>query len=134
MAEGKDTYMGLGVPLYGDFEIKQRSSTLDTMTITGASGATGDYIVCQDSSGTEVFVVGTAGITVAAVTIAGALTQTGVATFAAKPVLDFAIPTTDVTTGMTTGEIFFYDAGTGGRVFAVAQNDGTTWRALMTDN
>lgn len=129
MAEGSDTSPGgLGVPLNGDFEIRQRSTTLDCMTITGVSSGTGDYIVCQDSSGTETFVVATGGVTVA-----GTLTQTGVASFAAQPVLNAAIATTAVTTGLTTGEIFFYDAANV-RQFAVAQNDGTAWRVAMTNN
>lgn len=142
MAEGSDTGPGgLVVPLLGDFEIRQRTIATDVMTITGVSGAAGDYIVCQDSSGTEAFVVGTAGITIAGTltvdggaTITGALTQTGVATFAAKPVLNAAVATTAITTGMTTGEIFFVDPGTGGRDFTVAVNDGSFWRVLMTDN
>ncbi len=141
MAEGSDTAPGgLGVPLNGDFEIRQRSTTLDCMTITGIASGTGDYIVCQDSSGTEAFVVATGGITIAgtqtvdgAATITGALTQTGVASFAAKPVLNSAVATTAVTTAMTTGEIFFYDAANI-RQFAVAQNDGTAWRVAMTNN
>lgn len=138
MAEGSDSYKGLCVPLLGDFEIKQKSSTLDAMTITGASGGSGDYIVCQSYSGTEAFVVGTAGATVAGTaTITGALTQTGVATFAEKPILNAAVASTVVTTGMTTGEIFFYDKTSNTqthRVFAVARNDGSAWRLNMTNN
>ncbi len=133
MPEGKDTAPGgLGVPLLGDFEIKHRSSTLDTMTIPGASGATGEYIVCQNNSGTEAFVVGVNGVT-----NAGTLAVTGVATFAKKPVLNAAVASTIVTTGMTTGEIFFYDktSNTGtARTFAVAANDGTAWRVALTNN
>ena len=45
MAEGSDSFKGLGVPLFGDFEIKQRTAATDIMTITGASGQTGDFIV-----------------------------------------------------------------------------------------
>ena len=62
MTEGTDTAPGgLGVPLYGDFEIKQRTAATDIMSITGASGQTGDFIVCQNSSGTEKFHVGSDG-------------------------------------------------------------------------
>ncbi len=74
MAEGSDTAPGgLGVPLYGDFEIIQRTAATDVATITGASGQAGDFIVCQDSSGTEKFVVDSGGgITVPILTTAPA--------------------------------------------------------------
>jgi hypothetical protein len=61
MAEGKDSFKGLAVPLFGDFEIKQRTAATDVMTISGASGQRGDFIVCQNSSGAEKFTVGWAG-------------------------------------------------------------------------
>ena len=61
MAEGSDTYKGLAVPLFGDFEIKQRTAATDIVSITAATGATGDFIVCQTVGGGEVFVVGAAG-------------------------------------------------------------------------
>jgi protein involved in polysaccharide export with SLBB domain len=57
MAEGSDSLNGLGVPLFGDFEIKQRTAATDVMTITGAASQSGDFIVCQNSAGTEKFVV-----------------------------------------------------------------------------
>ncbi len=67
MAEGSDTAPGgLGVPLNGDFEIRQRTAATDVITITGASGQTGDFIVCQNSSGTEQFVVNAGGSLTAA--------------------------------------------------------------------
>ncbi len=53
MAEGTTTYDGLAVPLYGEAEIQAQSTTLDVLTLTGASGSTGDFLICQDSSGTE---------------------------------------------------------------------------------
>jgi uncharacterized Zn-binding protein involved in type VI secretion len=130
MAEGSDAAPGgLGVPLYGDFEIKQRTAATDVMTITGAASQTGDYIVCQNSSGTEEFIVAASGN----VTVAGTLGVTGVATFTAKPILNAAVATTAVTTGMTANEIFFYDAANV-RQFAVAVNDGSFWRVAMTNN
>jgi uncharacterized Zn-binding protein involved in type VI secretion len=129
MAEGTDTYKGLAVPLFGDFEIKQRTAATDVMTITGAASQTGDYIVCQNSSGTEEFIVAASGN----VTVAGTLAVTGVATFTAKPVLGAAVPTTKPTTGMTAGELFVYDAANV-RQIAVAQNDGTTWYVAMSNN
>jgi len=72
MAEGSDSAPGgLGVPLYGDFEIKQRTAATDIMSISGAAGQAGDFIVCQNSAGTEKFVVGSDGsITVPILTTA----------------------------------------------------------------
>ena len=55
MAEGTNTYRGLAVPLSGESEIKQLHIANDILTLTGASGMTGDYFVCQDSDGTETF-------------------------------------------------------------------------------
>jgi len=53
MAEGKDTFKGLGVPLNGNFEITGQVAALDIMTITGAASQTGEYIICQTQNGTE---------------------------------------------------------------------------------
>ena len=61
MAEGSDSFKGLAVPLFGDFEIKQRTAATDVMTITGAASQTGDFIVCQNSSGTEKLTISHAG-------------------------------------------------------------------------
>lgn len=70
MAEGTNTYEGLGVPLLpaDGFEVKQQtaSSSTDIMTLTGASGGTGDFVVCQNSSGTEKLSVDSNGNVVAA--------------------------------------------------------------------
>jgi hypothetical protein len=57
MAEGTKTYEGLAVPLLGESEIKAQSTTADIVTLTGASGGTGDPIVFQTYAGTEAFVV-----------------------------------------------------------------------------
>ena len=57
MAEGTDTYMGLAVPLYGESEITQQTLGNDILSITGAASQTGDFLVLQNSSGTERFVV-----------------------------------------------------------------------------
>lgn len=125
MAEGSDTYMGLAVPLFGDFEIKGRTAATDIMTITAASGATGDFIVCQTVGGGELFVVDNAGaITVgSSLTVANGVTVTaGGATITAGDLvvtagdielnsktnyLRFsAAITTAPTTGLTKGDVF----------------------------
>jgi len=61
MAEGTSTYDGLAVPLSGESEITATTAANDILTLTGATSHTGDFIVCQDSAGTENFVVGVAG-------------------------------------------------------------------------
>jgi hypothetical protein len=79
MAEGTDTYKGLAVPLFGDFEIRGRTAATDIMTITAASGASGDFIVCQTVGGGELFVVDNTGALTAA---AGLTVSAGGATVA----------------------------------------------------
>ena len=87
MAEGTSTFMGLAPALLGESEIKQQTLANDILTLTGAASQTGDFIVCQNSTGTEYFVVsssgqvtlGTAGLTIAGVAaFTGAVTMAGV--------------------------------------------------------
>jgi len=125
MTAGDKTYGGLGVPLSGEFEIKQVTLGTDIMTITGATSQSGDFIVCRDVDGAEKFVVNAAG----GFEVAGAFTN--------PPILDYAIATaiatTAPTTGLTTGQIFFYDAANV-RTFAIAAGPGAIWRVAMTNN
>jgi hypothetical protein len=53
MAEGISTFMGLGLPLNGESEIKQQSISYDILTLTSAASNTSDYLVFQNSDGTE---------------------------------------------------------------------------------
>ena len=57
MTEGTTTYNGLGVPLYGESEIKQQTAATDLVTLTGAASISGDFLVCQNSTGAELMVV-----------------------------------------------------------------------------
>ena|SRR3990167_2049127 len=57
MAAGTDTHLGLAVPLYGDSKIVQRTAATDILTIEGADGQAGDFLVLRDSTETERFVV-----------------------------------------------------------------------------
>lgn len=57
MAEGTNTYMGLAVPIYGESEIQQTTLGNDILSITGVASQTGDFLVLQNSSGTERFVI-----------------------------------------------------------------------------
>jgi hypothetical protein len=117
MATGSDSWKGLGVPLFGDSEIKQRTAATDIVTITGASGQTGDFFVCRIDGNTEVMSVEDSGRIVAA----------------DWPVFNGTVATTAPTTGLTSGQIFFYDAANV-RQFAVADAAGTLWRVAMTNN
>jgi hypothetical protein len=57
MAEGSSSWNGLGQPLYGEYEQKQQSSAVDMVTLTATSTSGGDFLVAQNSAGTERFVV-----------------------------------------------------------------------------
>lgn len=61
MTEGTHTFMGLGVPLLGESEIKQQTAATDILTLTGASSQSGDFLVLQDSSGNELLSVNSKG-------------------------------------------------------------------------
>ena len=61
MAEGNKTYNGLAIPLFGEYEQKQTTIGTDMVTLTGKASMTGDFLVCQNSTGAESFVVGVTG-------------------------------------------------------------------------
>jgi len=67
MAEGTKTYEGLAVPIYGESEIQQQTAATDILTLTGAGSQSGDFLVCQSNTGTEVFVVSSSGLLTSAV-------------------------------------------------------------------
>jgi len=79
MAEGTKTYMGLAVPIYGESEIQQQVAATDILSITGATSQSGDFIVCQDGSGNEKFVVSSSGL----ITSAVGITASGIITASA---------------------------------------------------
>ena len=62
MAEGTSTFEGLSLPRLGEYEQVQQNLATDIVTITGSTGQSGDFIVCQDSDGTEQFVVSSSGL------------------------------------------------------------------------
>jgi len=72
MAEGSETYMGLAVPLFGESEIQAQTAANDILTLTGATSHTGDFLVCQNSTGAELFVVDVNG----ALSVASSMTGT----------------------------------------------------------
>ena len=87
MAEGNKTFEGLAVPLFGESEIVAENAGTDILTITGAGSHTGDFLVCQDSSGTELAVIDISGnITGTSLDVTGqvevaSLAVTGIGTF-----------------------------------------------------
>jgi len=119
MATGTDTYKGLAVPLFGDFEIKQRTAATDILTLTGASGQTGDFIVAQIAAGTEVFVV----------------EDSGKVRAADWPVFNGTVATTLPTTAplRAEGELFFFWT-TSVMQFGVGNGTSAPWYATMTNN
>ena len=104
MAEGISTYMGLAVPLSGESEIQQVTLGNDILTLSGVASQTGDFLVCQNSSGTEVFYVDVSGNVVSAADVQSAtLTVTGIGT------LDFTAANvgthTFTVTGLTSNDV-----------------------------
>jgi hypothetical protein len=72
MPEGTTTYDGLAVPLSGESEIVATTAANDILTLTGATSHTGDFLVCQNSTGTELAVVDVSGnITGASLDVTG---------------------------------------------------------------
>ena len=110
MAEGNSTYKGLAVPLNGESEIVQQTAANDIITLTGATSQSGDFLVCQNSSGTELFVID----------------SNGYPTIPGRMALGSAI-TTAPTTGLTKGDlILFWEANTApvlGVCVSTATND-----------
>lgn len=104
MAEGTKSFKGLALPLNGEYEQKQITAAADMATLTGVSGQTGDFIVCQGSTGTEVFVVSSTG----AITTAGELAANAGIAVAAGQYINFGTGTvtTAPTTGLTKGDLF----------------------------
>lgn len=61
MTEGTSTFEGLALPRLGEYEQVQQTAANDMVSLTGASGMTGDFVVYQNSTGGEVFVVSSSG-------------------------------------------------------------------------
>ena len=134
MTEGTSTFMGLAPALLGESEIIQQTAATDILSITGAASQSGDFIVAQNSTGTELFVVSSSGL----VTAKG-LNLSGVSTFAAGTVIDLTISSTVSTNygiSFTLGAsavadaLFKYTAGITGAttsVFQVSSSNGPSY-------
>jgi hypothetical protein len=123
MATGSDTYKGLAVPLFGDFQIKQRTAATDIMTITGASGQSGDFIVCENSSGTELFYVDSSGNIVSAGTSLTLATGSKIA---------FGALVTTAPTPAAAGDFFVVQDSTGVQIAIANSSADLMYSALFT--
>jgi hypothetical protein len=72
MAEGTESYGGLGVPLFGESKIVGNTAANDVFTIEGAGSQSGDLLVLQSSTPTELFYVESDGVSNWAITNPGA--------------------------------------------------------------
>ncbi len=108
MAPGTDSWKSLGVPLFGDFELRNRTDGTDHVTLTAASGDTGDFIVCRNNAETEIFVISASGT----LDFQGATMTTGQLDLSGggELILQLEQFTTAPTTGLTTGQLFLYTA------------------------
>jgi hypothetical protein len=118
MTKGKEVYNGLAVPLFGEFELKQRTAATDIMTISGASGQTGDFIVAA-TAGTEVFSVEDSGRVVAA----------------DWPTISATPHTTLPAAGMVAGQVIWYQTSALTlRTVGYATGAGSIWKVPLTNN
>lgn len=61
MATGTNTFMGKAVPIDGESQITAITAANDILTLTGATSHTGDFFVCENSTGAELFVIDVSG-------------------------------------------------------------------------
>lgn len=57
MATGTDTFEGLALPLLGSYQQEQQAIADDMVTLTGKASMSGDFYVCENSTGTELFII-----------------------------------------------------------------------------
>lgn len=53
MATGSSSYDGLGMGIFGEYQLTQQTIANDMYTLTSAASNTSDYLVLEDSDGTE---------------------------------------------------------------------------------
>ena len=106
MATGTNSWKGLAVPLNGESNIEQITAANDIFTLTGASSQTGDFIVAENSSGTEVFYVDVSGNIVTT----GSITATGAV---ATPKVSLGSVYTTAPSSLTKGDVFVVFPGAG---------------------
>ena len=83
MATGTNTFLGKAVPLNGESNIIAETAANDILTITGAGSHTGDFLVCENSAGSELFVVDVSGnVTATAIALASPISKMVLGTIA----------------------------------------------------
>lgn len=131
MPTGTDSWDALGVPLFGDFELKNRVDGTDHVTLTAASGDTGDFLVCRNNAEVELFVINASGV----LDLQGVTMTTGQLDLSGggELILELEQFTTAPSTGLTTGQLYLYTAANVVSI-GVADGAGTTWRVALTNN
>ena len=131
MPTGTDSWDALGVPLFGDFELKNRVDGTDNVTLTAASGDTGDFLVCRNNAEVELFVINASGV----LDLQGVTMTTGQLDLSGggELILELEQFTTAPSTGLTTGQLYLYTAANVVTI-GVADGAGTQWRVALTNN
>lgn len=109
MAEGTSTYEGLAPPLFGEYEQVQQTIANDMITLTGKASMSGDFLVCQNSTGTELFILNKDGDLEATDIVASGDVQTATLTATGIGTLDYAASNvgarTFAVTGLTSNDV-----------------------------
>lgn len=129
MPTGTLMFKGLGVPINGEFEIKQVTLGTDIMTIRGVGSQTGDFIVCRNSSLTEKFVVDKDGNIVTAGT---SVTFSGGATSAPALIAFGTLGTTAPSTASAAAQLFLLQDSTAVQLAATNASGDLVYFALST--
>ena len=103
MATGTDTFEGLCLPRLGSYQQEQQNIANDMMTLTGKASMSGDFLVCENSSGTELFVINKEGDIEATDIVASGDAQGATLTCTGIGTLDFSAADTGAATFTVTG-------------------------------
>jgi hypothetical protein len=103
MATGTDTFEALGLPRLGSYQQEQQAIADDMMTLTGKASMSGDFIVCENSSGTELFIVNVDGDIEATDLVASGDLQSATLTCTGIGTLNLTARALGVTTFAVTG-------------------------------
>ena len=109
MATGTDTFEGLSLPRLGSYQQEQQTIGNDMMTLTGKASMSGDFLVCENSSGTELFVINKDGDIEATDLVASGDLQSATLTCTGIGTLDLSAADTGqetfTVTGLTTDDV-----------------------------
>lgn len=103
MATGTDSFMGKAMPILGNTTLTGETAADDILTITAATSQSGDYFVCENSTGTEHFVISSSGlVTMTSMSVSGTITKT-VSSSAANGLVISVTSTGAMAAGYTVG-------------------------------